>query len=220
MVDDENTKIFLKSLAEIIEKIAPATMLSKNISTTFTDGVEKIKAVATLSTQSISSANANKSEAIPIIFTVIQKDFIANKNLSQEVFGPAGLIVLCKDVDEIGKAVQGLEGQLTATVHAVTADEKYLQPLIELMKEKAGRILFGGFPTGVEVCDAMVHGGPFPATTDARSTSVGSAAIFRFVRPVAYQNFPQQLLPNALKDNNPLNIFRIVNGEKNRNTTL
>jgi NADP-dependent aldehyde dehydrogenase len=124
--------------------------------------------------------------------------------------------VLCQTVDEICEALQNLEGQLTATVHASAEDEKYLHPVIDLMKEKAGRILFGGFPTGVEVCDAMVHGGPFPATTDARSTSVGTAAILRFVRPVAYQNFPQQLLPQALKNENPLNILRLVNGTFSR----
>lgn len=98
--------------------------------------------------------------------------------------------------------------------------KKELQPVIDLMKEKAGRILFGGFPTGVEVCDAMVHGGPFPSTTDARSTSVGTAAILRFVRPVAYQNFPQHLLPDALKNDNPLNILRIVNGVFSREPNL
>ena len=105
-----------------------------------------------------------------------------------------------------------MEGQLTATVHATGADEKQIQPVIDLMKEKAGRVIFGGFPTGVEVCDAMVHGGPFPSTTDGRSTSVGTAAILRFVRPVAYQNFPAHLLPDALKNNNPLHILRKVNG--------
>jgi len=212
MVDDDNTKAFLNSLAEHIKNIAPATMLSKNICAAYSSGVEKLKTMATLSAQSKIDADVNKTEATPYIFTVAQKDFIANNNLSQEVFGPAGLIVLCKTVDEIIEALQNSEGQLTATVHATAGDEQYLQPVIELMKEKVGRILFGGFPTGVEVCDAIVHGGPFPATTDSRSTSVGTAAILRFVRPVAYQNFPQQLLPDALKDSNPLNILRMVNG--------
>ncbi len=216
MVDDENSKVFLKTLSENIEKSAPATMLSKNICTTYSEGIEKLKNVATLFAKSNAIAAANKTEAAPYVFTVAQKDFMLNKNLSQEVFGPEGLIILCKDVNEICEALQNLEGQLTATVHANAEDEKYLQPVIELMKEKAGRILFGGFPTGVEVCDAMVHGGPFPATTDAKSTSVGSAAILRFVRPVAYQNFPQQLLPHALKDNNPLNILRLFNGERSK----
>lgn len=218
MIDDDFTKEFLQSLSENIEKIAPATMLSKSICMAYGAGVEKLKTIATLSAESALPADDNKTEAVPHIFTVAQKDFIANKNLSHEVFGPAGLIVLCKTVEEICEALKDLEGQLTATIHAHADDEKYLSPVIALMKEKAGRILFGGFPTGVEVCDAMVHGGPFPATTDARSTSVGSAAILRFVRPVAYQNFPQHLLPDALKDNNPLNILRIVNSKKSKAT--
>jgi NADP-dependent aldehyde dehydrogenase len=110
-----------------------------------------------------------------------------------------------------------MEGQLTATIHAAPADDDAaLAPVVELMKEKAGRVIFGGFPTGVEVCDSMVHGGPFPSTTDGRSTSVGSAAIERFVRPVSYQNFPQHLLPEALKDNNPLHILRLINGIRSK----
>jgi 2,5-dioxopentanoate dehydrogenase len=216
MVDDDNTKIFLNTLSATIKNIAPATMLSKNICANYNAGVEKLKTMATLSAQSDAVADANKTEAIPCIFTVTQKDFIANKNLSNEVFGPASLIVLCKNAAEICEALQNAEGQLTATVHANAEDEKHLQPIIDLMKEKAGRIVFGGFPTGVEVCDSMVHGGPFPSTTDSRSTSVGSAAILRFVRPVAYQNFPQHLLPEALKNINPLKILRMVNGEYSR----
>jgi 2,5-dioxopentanoate dehydrogenase len=216
MVDDVNTKMFLQSLAENIEKIAPATMLSKNICTAYSDGIEKLKATANLLAQGSKIADAGKTEAAPYIFTVAQKDFMANKNLSNEVFGPVSLIVLCKNADEIKEALQNTEGQLTVTIHANTDDEKYLPGIISLMKEKAGRILFGGFPTGVEVCDAMVHGGPFPATTDARSTSVGSSAMLRFARPVAYQNFPQQFLPNALKDNNPSGILRIIDGQWTR----
>jgi 2,5-dioxopentanoate dehydrogenase len=216
MVDDENAKIFLNTLSAAIKTIAPATMLSKNICANYNAGIDKLKTMAILWAQSDAVAEANKTEAVPYIFTVAQKDFIANKNLSNEVFGPASLIVLCKNAEEICEALQNAEGQLTATVHANAEDEKHLQPIINLMKEKAGRIVFGGFPTGVEVCDSMVHGGPFPSTTDSRSTSVGSAAILRFVRPVAYQNFPQHLLPDALKNNNPLKILRMVDGEYKR----
>jgi 2,5-dioxopentanoate dehydrogenase len=216
MVDDDNAKIFLQSLAENIEKIAPATMLNKNICTAYAEGIDKLKTTAHLLTQSTTVANADKTEAAPYMFTVTQKDFIANKNLANEVFGPVSLIVLCKNTDEIKEVLQHAEGQLTVTIHAGAEDEKYLPGIINVMQEKAGRILYGGFPTGVEVCDAMVHGGPFPATTDARSTSVGSGAVQRFARPVAYQNFPQQFLPPALKDNNPLGILRIVDGQWTR----
>ena len=213
MVEDDNAKVFLNTLSDAIKNITPATMLSKNILANYNRGVEQLKTLATVTAQSSNEADGTKNEAAPFIFTVAQKDFIENKNLANEVFGPASLIVLCKNTAEIYAALQQAEGQLTSTIHASAEDENALQPFIDLMKEKAGRIIFGGYPTGVEVCDSMVHGGPFPATTDSSSTSVGSAAVLRFVRPVAYQNFPQHLLPDALKDKNPLKILRMVNGE-------
>jgi NADP-dependent aldehyde dehydrogenase len=213
MVDDINTTSFLQTLSSAIQNNLPGTMLSKGICNNYYSGIERLKnntAVAVLAKANATAAE-NKTEAIPFVFTVHQKDFIADTSLSQEVFGPATMIVLCKNTDEIKQTLQSLEGQLTATIHAVAEDEKNCTGIIMLMKEKAGRLVFGGFPTGVEVCDAMVHGGPFPATTDGRSTSVGTAAIQRFVRPVAFQNFPQHLLPDALKNNNPLKILRQVN---------
>jgi 2,5-dioxopentanoate dehydrogenase len=106
-----------------------------------------------------------------------------------------------------------LEGQLTATIHASNSESELVSDLIEVLDYKVGRILFNGFPTGVEVCHAMVHGGPFPATSDGRSTSVGTRAVFRFVRPVCYQDAPPSALPDELKDENPLNIWRMVDGE-------
>jgi NADP-dependent aldehyde dehydrogenase len=214
MVDDANTKTFLDALSAGIKNAMPATMLSKNICVNYYNGIERLKHTSSVTelAESDAAANAEKTEAAPHVFTVSQQDFISNKQLSQEVFGPASLVVLCKDVASIAAVLETMEGQLTATVHAAAADENNLHAVVELMKEKAGRIIFGGFPTGVEVCDSMVHGGPFPSTTDGRSTSVGSAAIERFVRPVAYQNFPQHLLPDALKDHNPLHILRLING--------
>ncbi len=219
MVDDAVTQTFLKTLSDAIEKTMPATMLSKGICANYENGVARLKdnkAVTVLSTGT-TAATADKTEAIPYVFTVPQKDFIADASLSAEVFGPATTIVLCADVDAIKDALKIIEGQLTATVHAAAGDTA-VAAVVDLLREKAGRLVFGGFPTGVEVCDAMVHGGPFPATTDGRSTSVGTAAIQRFVRPVAYQNFPQHLLPAALKDNNPLHILRQVNGVWTKNT--
>lgn len=214
MVNDDNAAGFLNTLSEGFKNAIPGTMLSANICANYYSGVDKLKntAAVTALAHSNTAADAAKTEALPYVFTVTQKDFIANKQLSHEVFGPATLVVLCNNVDEIGDILKDMEGQLTATVHATGADEKQIQPVIDLMKEKAGRVIFGGFPTGVEVCDAMVHGGPFPSTTDGRSTSVGTAALLRFVRPVAYQNFPAHLLPDALKNNNPLHILRKVNG--------
>lgn len=139
--------------------------------------------------------------------------FLANPALEEEIFGPVSLLIACANQDEILAVTRHLEGQLTATVHAVESDQALAGALLPLLERKVGRILFNGFPTGVEVAHAMVHGGPFPATSDPRSTSVGATAIERFLRPVCYQDVPAGLLPEALRDGNPLGIVRLVDGE-------
>jgi NADP-dependent aldehyde dehydrogenase len=108
--------------------------------------------------------------------------------------------------------LSSLEGQLTATIHASAEDDESVTSVLQIITQKAGRVIYGGYPTGVEVCHSMQHGGPFPSTTDARSTSVGTAAIYRFLRPVTYQDFPDELLPDVLKNANPLNALRLVDG--------
>ena len=146
------------------------------------------------------------------------EDLLAQDTLLQtEVFGPLSLLVEVDDVAQLQAVVKALQGQLTATLHAEADDGPLAASLLPLRCEKAGRVLFNGYPTGVEVCDAMVHGGPYPATSDARGTSVGSLAIDRFLRPVCYQNYPDSLLPDALKNANPLGIERLVNGSHSRN---
>ncbi len=132
--------------------------------------------------------------------------------LAEEVFGASSVVVRYDDVDELAKALAGLEGQLTATVHYASADAEYARRLLPTLEDRAGRIVFNGWPTGVEVGHAMVHGGPFPATSDSRSTSVGSRAIERFQRPVCYQNVPAELLPEAVRDDNPWGLTRRVDG--------
>ena len=133
--------------------------------------------------------------------------------LAEEVFGPSTVFVACRNLEELRSAAESLEGHLTATVHGTEEDLKNCAWLINILEKKAGRLLINGFPTGVEVCPSMVHGGPYPATTDSRTTSVGTDAIKRFARPVCYQSFPQHLLPEALKDGNPLGIWRRIDGE-------
>jgi NADP-dependent aldehyde dehydrogenase len=118
-----------------------------------------------------------------------------------------------ENLNELREAVGAVEGQLTATLHATDEELKANRDLVALLEDKAGRVLFGGFPTGVEVAPSMVHGGPYPATGDGRSTSVGTRAIFRFVRPVCWQNFPDSALPDELKEENPLGIMRLIDGE-------
>lgn len=132
--------------------------------------------------------------------------------LQEEVFGPATVVVEAADREELHRALAGLRGQLTATLIGEPAELLEAGDLLARLEEKVGRVLVNGYPTGVEVCDAMVHGGPYPATSDARGTSVGTLAIDRFLRPVCYQNLPDALLPDALKNANPLGINRLVDG--------
>ncbi len=137
-------------------------------------------------------------------------------SLQNEVFGPSTLLVTYSANHDLLAAAQSMEGHLTATIHGTEQDLEENRDLVALLESKVGRLLFNGFPTGVEVCHAMVHGGPWPATSDGRSTSVGTQAIYRFVRPVCYQDFPEAALPDELKNANPLGILRMVNGAMTR----
>lgn len=141
-------------------------------------------------------------------------DFLADPALQAEVFGAAALVVQCADDEEIRQVLEHLEGQLTITLQLDEADLDSARAMLATLERKAGRLLVNGWPTGVEVCDAMVHGGPFPATSDTRTTSVGTAAIQRFLRPVCYQDFPDSLLPTALKHANPLHLRRLLDGHR------
>jgi NADP-dependent aldehyde dehydrogenase len=132
--------------------------------------------------------------------------------LQAEVFGSSSVVVRCTDADELNDVAASLEGQLTATIHADESDYDDAGRLLPTLETKVGRILFGGWPTGVEVGYAMVHGGPSPATSDSRTTSVGARAVERFLRPVAYQDVPKALLPSAIADGNPDGIWRRVDG--------
>jgi NADP-dependent aldehyde dehydrogenase len=142
--------------------------------------------------------------------------FRARPELAHELFGPFTLLVTVRDRTEALALAEELEGQLTATVHGTPEDLEAAADLVAILARKAGRLLCNGYPTGVEVSPAMQHGGPYPATTDARFTSVGTAAIFRFARPVCYQSFPESLLPDALRDANPLGLLRLVDGRPTR----
>jgi len=126
------------------------------------------------------------------------------------------MVVTARDKAEFLQTAQSLHGHLTATVHGTEEDLKEYYDLVHILERKVGRLIFNGYPTGVEVTHAMVHGGPYPATTDSRTTSVGTMAILRFTRPICYQNPPHALLPDELKDENPLGIWRLVNGERQR----
>ncbi len=148
-----------------------------------------------------------------VLFRTTADDLLADAELREEVFGAAALIVSCADLASLAHVIESLEGQLTASIHLSEADHAGARSLLPLLERKVGRILVGGFGTGVEVGHAMVHGGPYPATADGRSTSVGSLAIRRFLRPVCYQDLPQSLLPDALRDGNPLGLPRLFDGK-------
>jgi NADP-dependent aldehyde dehydrogenase len=159
-------------------------------------------------------ANEDKTEGRPTILTTTAPFFLCSPSLSEEIFGPSSVIIVCKTEAELADCLQTLDGQLTATLYATSAEISQSSfDWVTLLQAKVGRLLFGGYPTGVEVSEAMTHGGPFPATTDGgRSTSVGTGAILRFVRPFTYQSFPDALLPLALQDANPLGIWRNIDG--------
>ncbi len=151
--------------------------------------------------------------AQPTLLETSGSEFLSDRTLSEEVFGPTTLLVHCADREQMLNSARGLEGHLTATILGTDADLRAYADLLEILETKVGRLIFNGFPTGVEVSHAMVHGGPYPATSDGRSTSVGSQAILRFARPVSYQGLPQEALPEALQDGNPLGLLRLWNGK-------
>lgn len=214
MMDNQASQSFLEKFAQQLSAIPPATMLNKNIYNAYLEGVQSFQSSdeIKLLAESKVEAVAERYEARPVVHTIKGARFLADGKYSEEIFGPASLVVLCSNAEELYKVVSSLEGQLTATIHATEEDEQLVKPILNIIVQKAGRLIYGGYPTGVEVCHSMHHGGPFPSTTDAKFTSVGTAAIYRFVRPVAYQDFPNHLLPDLLKNENPLKALRLVDG--------
>ena len=172
-------------------------------------GVDRLSAVQGVGTTRSTVATGAALQACPSLFETGAQTFIQHPELSEEVFGPSTVVIRCGSRDEIEAVARHLDGQLTATIHGTDADLAEYASLVSILEDKAGRLIVNGFPTGVEVCSSMQHGGPYPATTDSRTTSVGSAATHRFVRPVAYQDFPHSLLPVELRDANPRNIWRM-----------
>ncbi len=216
VLNGETTENFIAKLSHNLKAVPEATMLNQAICKSYYTGRTKLasqKGVTTLY-EGENAGTVYKGSAA--LMDVSAADFIANPGLQEEVFGPLSLIVKCTDQIEMLHAVQSMHGQLTGTVFGDAADIETYTEVIDNLTEKVGRLVYNSVPTGVEVCNAMIHGGPFPATTDARTTSVGAEAIKRFVRPVCYQDCPEQNLPDALKDSNPLSIMRKVDGKYTR----
>ncbi|MGD0911766.1 MAG: aldehyde dehydrogenase (NADP(+)) [Terracidiphilus sp.] len=203
------------TLKSLVEQSQASPMLTEAICRNNASGVAARKqnsAVQTLAEGAVASG----SYAAPALFQVSGKQMMRSPELAHEIFGPSTLVIRYEDRAELVALLNVVEGQLTATVHGTDADIAANADLIRILERKAGRLLVNGFPTGVEVCHAMVHGGPFPATSESRMTSVGTQAIYRFVRPVCYQDFPQAALPDELKNENLLGIWRLVDGEFTR----
>lgn len=204
---------FINALKEEIQEITPAKMLHEGIFKSF----EKNKSIAIEQpdVELIASVHTESTEGSAAVIKTSAKNFINNPVLSEEVFGPFGIVVECETEEELMEIARHLKGQLTITIAATREDVRANSALITVLKDKCGRLLFNGMPTGVEVVYGMQHGGPFPSTTDSRFTSVGPDAVKRFVRPISFQNWPDEFLPDELKNENPLQISRMVDGIMN-----
>lgn len=211
--NSQEADMFKKAAAQNFKETLSGTMLTSGIQKAYDNGAEKLASRDGVEILARGQALGEGSQGIPSIMQTTVKKFMVNKEFEEEVFGPSTLIVTADEKSELLKIAENLSGQLTTTLWANEDDLNDYTDLIDILERKAGRLIINGFPTGVEVCHSMIHGGPFPATTDSRKTSVGTAAIKRFTRPVCYQNFPDSILPDELKNNNPLNIWRLVDGE-------
>ncbi|QOL82745.1 aldehyde dehydrogenase (NADP(+)) [Pseudooceanicola spongiae] len=197
MVDGDDTDKFLETAVEALGKVGPQTMLTNGIADAYRSGRDTIAAQSGV--QEILNTTSDQRNATPFVFETTGDAWLANPALGHEVFGPLGLAVKVKDTAQMLEVARSLDGQLTCTLHMDDGDTELGQKLMPVLERKAGRILANGFPTGVEVSEAMVHGGPFPASTNFGATSVGTMAIRRFLRPVSYQNLPDALLPVDLQ---------------------
>ncbi len=205
---------FAEQFANAVATVPPGTMLHAGICDAYhrsLDRMEKVPGVVALG-MADGKPDAGKTQGEAVVFATDAENFLLHRELHEEVFGPYTLLVTARSWTELEALARCLEGQLTATLHANANDLAAASDLLAILERKVGRLLLNGFPTGVEVCPSMHHGGPFPATTDAHFTSVGTAAIQRFVRPVCYQNFRADALPPELHDENPRGIMRLVNG--------
>jgi NADP-dependent aldehyde dehydrogenase len=215
-VDNEGLTKFIQKLSEEIKKAIPGKMLHQGIADNYHKRLSQTLAQHEIKIEGESSQKADSSQGQSLVASVPSQEFLKNPLLTEEVFGPFSLIVRCKDFSALIGTMSHIHGQLTTSIIGREEEIAAHKNLINALVEKAGRLIINGVPTGVEVCPSMQHGGPYPATTDSRFTAVGTDAIKRFVRPVAFQNFSNSLLPDELKNENPLNVFRLVNGSWTR----
>ncbi|HTR82467.1 MAG TPA: aldehyde dehydrogenase (NADP(+)) [Bacteroidota bacterium] len=203
-----------KLLGQNFSSIESAPMLTKGIYLNYSGAVDRMNKQSGVKMVSRGKSGSGELQGTASLMETSLADFLRNGEFENEIFGPSTLAVCVNEKSDYLRAAQALHGHLTATLWGTDEDLAEYQELVHILERKVGRLIVNGFPTGVDVCHSMVHGGPFPATTDSRSTSVGTLSIYRFTRPVCYQNFPIGRLPDELKNENPLGIWRLVNGTR------
>jgi 2,5-dioxopentanoate dehydrogenase len=211
-IGDGSEQSFINKLTEEIGKKDTGLMLTNGISNAYSTGIDRLLQIPEVTVMAKGIAKSETAGGLPYVLQTSVSRFLAHPELEEEVFGPSTILFKSESKRQLVEAANRLSGHLTATVIGNDNDLDEYRELIDVLEQKAGRLIVNGYPTGVEVCQSMVHGGPFPATTDSRSTSVGTMAIYRFTRAVCYQNFPDRLLPEELKNNNPARLWRMVDG--------
>jgi alpha-ketoglutaric semialdehyde dehydrogenase len=220
LVNDENSAYLINELKTALAAVPAATMLNRTICASYYRDKQKISAIPGVTVLMENKNSPEEFKGSAALLQVSATDFINQPTLQEEVFGPASLVVLCNSHAEMLSALQKLHGQLTGSIYGEKEDFSTFADCISELSQHVGRIIYNNVPTGVEVCHAMIHGGPFPATTDSRATSVGGDAIKRFLRPVCFQDAPAEYLPAGLQNSNPLGIMRKLNGEYTRDAIV
>jgi NADP-dependent aldehyde dehydrogenase len=202
------------SIKVAIAQATPATMLHAGIHAAYESGLDRLADIPSVDVLAQSSSNEQSgSQAVCTIFTTTADNVSSHPELTEEVFGPSSVVFQCENVEQMLAFARSMQGHLTATIHGTEKDLAENAELVRILERKVGRIVFNGFPTGIEVCSAIHHGGPYPATTHSHFTSIGTFAIYRFTKPLCYQNFPDDALHPALQNRNVLGITRLVDGE-------
>lgn len=212
-IESAELQNFITTLGEEIKQVDPAAMLHAGIAKLYNENRSRALSQQYVETVAVNDINVKDNQSIPTIASATGLAFLNNPVLHQEIFGPYSIVISCKHKNEMIEVAKNIEGQLTATLMGTENDIHNNNELVEAVKNICGRFILNGVPTGVEVCLSMHHGGPFPATTDSRFTSVGADGIKRFARPICFQNWSNELLPDELKNENPLQIWRTVNNE-------
>lgn len=210
--DSDDATSFQAELAKQVQNVSAGVMLNEGIRNNYQSGLSKLSKIKGIEILAKGKDDANGIRGSAAVLKAPASVYFENQDVEEEVFGPSTVLISSSGKEEIINAAKKLRGHLTATILGTEEDLEEYAELIDILEQKVGRIIFNGYPTGVRVCHAMIHGGPFPATTDNRTTSVGTTAIRRFVRPVCYQDLPNAALPDELKDENPRQILRLVNG--------